>query len=158
MYVDFVDFRKAFDSVRHCKLLETLQKDGVSGKFAGAIKAMYNSLLSCVRVKNEYTDFFECLNGVRQGCLFCLFINQLAEYIQSADKHGVQMLSGLIELFILLFADDVTLLATTPSCCCFCFVFVLSVCLFLLSFWSLFVLLPLTFWQQLSILPSEMSV
>ena len=53
MYVAFVDFRKAFDSVRHCKLLETLQKEGVSGKFAGDIKAMYNSLLSCDRVKNE---------------------------------------------------------------------------------------------------------
>ena len=81
---------------------------------------MYNSLLSCVRVKNEYTDFFECPDGVRQECvlsptLFCLFINQLAEHIQSTGKHGVQMLSGLIELFILLFADDVTLLATTPS-------------------------------------------
>ena len=47
--------------------------------------------------------------------LFCLSINQLAEHIQRAGKHGVQMLSGLIELFILLFADDVTILATTPS-------------------------------------------
>ena len=119
MYVAFVDFRKAFDSVRHRTLLETLQKEGVSGKFAGAIKATYSSLISCVRVKNEYTDFFECPNGVRQGCvlspaLFCLFI-KLAEHIQSTGKHGVQMLSGLIELFILLFADDGTLLATTPS-------------------------------------------
>ena len=26
MYVAFVDFRKAFEPVRHCKLLETLQK------------------------------------------------------------------------------------------------------------------------------------
>ena len=123
MYVAFVDFRKAFDSVRHCKLLKTLQKEGVSGKFAGAIKAMYTYLLSCVRVKNEYTDLFECPNGVRQGCVlsptffffFFLFINQLAEHIQSTGKHGVQMLSGLIELFTLLFADDVILLATTPS-------------------------------------------
>ena len=108
LYVAFVDFRKAFESVRHCKLLETLRKECVFGKFEGAIKAMYNSLLSCVRVKNEYTDFFECPNGVRQACvlsptLFCLFINQLAEHIQSTGKHGVQMLSGLIELFILLF-------------------------------------------------------
>ena len=53
MYVAFVDFRKAFNSVRHCKLLETLRKEGVSGKSAGALKAMYNSLLSCDRVKNE---------------------------------------------------------------------------------------------------------
>ena len=43
----------ALDSVRHCKLLGTLRKEGVSGKSAGAIKAMYNPLLSCDRVKNE---------------------------------------------------------------------------------------------------------
>jgi hypothetical protein len=120
MYVAFVDFRKAFDSVKHYELLATMRKEGVSEKFAGAIKAMYNSLLSCVRVSNEYTDFFDCPNGVRQGCvlsptLFCLFINQLAEHVQISGKHGIQMLPGLMELFLLLFADDVTLLATTPS-------------------------------------------
>ena len=47
MYAAFVDFRKAFDSVRHCELLDTIRKEGVSGKFARAIKAMYISLLSC---------------------------------------------------------------------------------------------------------------
>ena len=46
MYAAFVDFRKAFDSVRHCEL-DTMQKEGVCGKFAGSIKAMYISLLSC---------------------------------------------------------------------------------------------------------------
>ena len=71
-------------------------------------------------MKNEYTYFFECPNGVQQGCvlsptLFCLFINQLAEYVQSSGKHEVQMLPGLMELFILLFAHDAILLATTPS-------------------------------------------
>ena len=92
MYVAFVDFRKAFDSVRHCEFLEEIRKEGVLGKFAGAIRAMYSSLLSCVRMKNEYTDFFECPNGVRQGCvlsltLFCLLINQLAESVASSGKH-----------------------------------------------------------------------
>ena len=81
---------------------------------------MYSSLLSCVRVKNAYTDFFRCPNCVRQGCVlspafFCLFINQLAERVRSSGKHGVQMLPELMELFILLFAEDVTLLETKPS-------------------------------------------
>ena len=118
MYVAFVDFREAFDSVRHCELLEAIRIEGVSGNFAGAIRAMYSSLLFCFRMKNEYTDFFECPNGVQRGCilsptLFSLFINQLAEHVRSSGKHGVQMLPGLMGLFILLFADDVTLLATT---------------------------------------------
>ena len=63
--------------------------------------------------------FFDCPVGVRQGCvlnptIFSLFINQLASYITETGRHGIQLLSGLFELFINLFADDVVLLATAP--------------------------------------------
>ncbi len=115
----FVDFKKAFDSVHHNKLLQAMQKEGVQGKFFSSIKSMYDSLLSCVRANSEYSDFFDCPVGVRQGCvlsptIFSLFINHLANYITETGRHGIQLLSGLVELFILLFADDVALLATTP--------------------------------------------
>ena len=88
-------------------------------KFFASIKSMYDSLLSCVRTNGEHSDFFDCPVGVRQGCvlsptIFSLFINQLANYITETGRHGIQLLSGLVELFILLFADDVALLATTP--------------------------------------------
>ena len=120
LYVAFVDFRKAFDSVRNNKLLQAVQQEGVKGKFFASIKSVYDSLLSCVRANNDYSDFFECPVGVRQGCvlsptIFSLFINQLAKYNTDTGRHGIQLLSGLTELFILLFADDVALLATT-SC------------------------------------------
>jgi len=120
LYVGFVDFRKAFDSVRHDKLLEALHNEGISGKFFLAIKSMYSSLISCVRCKGQCSPFFECPTGVRQGCiisptLFSLFINQLANHICENGKHGFQMLPGLMELFILLFADDVVLISTTSS-------------------------------------------
>lgn len=119
LYVAFVDFKKAFDSVHHDKLFEAIKTEGIGGRFYGALKAMYDSLLSCVRVNSEYSEFFGCPNGVRQGCvlsptLFSLFINQLATHITDAGRHGVQLLPGMMELFILLFADDITLLATTP--------------------------------------------
>ena len=96
-----------------------MQKEGVQGKFFSSIKSMYDSLLSCVRANSEYSDFFDCPVGVRQGCvlspkIFSLFINHLANYITETGRHGIQLLSGLVELFILLFADDVALLATTP--------------------------------------------
>ena len=120
LYVAFVDFRKAFDSVNHEKLLEALSNEGVNGRFFVAIKSMYESLLSCVRVNNNFSDFFECPVGVRQGCvmsptLFSLFINQLANHINSKGVHGVQLLPTLMELFILLFADDVALISTSPG-------------------------------------------
>ncbi|WP_294046725.1 reverse transcriptase family protein, partial [Thiolapillus sp.] len=63
LYVAFVDFRKAFDSVRHDKLLQAVQQEGVKGKFFASIKSMYDSLLSCVRANNDYSDFFECPVG-----------------------------------------------------------------------------------------------
>ena len=119
LYVAFVDFRKAFDSVRHDKLLECIRNQGIKGKFFCSLRAMYNSLLSCVRANSEFSEFFECPVGVRQGCimsptLFSLFINQLAEHITVKGKHGIQLLPGIMELFILLFADDVALLSLTP--------------------------------------------
>ena len=57
-YAVFMDFRKAFESVHHDKLLQAMQKKGVKGKFFFSIKSMYDSLLSCVRANNEYSDFF----------------------------------------------------------------------------------------------------
>ena len=119
LYVAFVDLRKAFDSVHHDKLLEAMQQDGFQGKVFASIKSMYYSLLSCVRANSEYSDFFDCPVGVRQGCvlsptIFSLVINQLANCITDTGRHGIQLLSGLVELIILFFVDDVALLATTP--------------------------------------------
>ena len=120
LYVAFVDFKKAFDSVRHDKLLEAISSLGMNGKFVVSLKAMYDSLISCVRVNNVFSEFFECPVGVRQGCvlsptLFSLFINQLANHVNEVGVHGIQLLPNLVELFILLFADDVALLSSTPG-------------------------------------------
>ena len=120
LYVAFIDFKKAFDSVNHEKLLDIAFKEGIRGKFFCALKVMYESLVSCVRVNNEFSDMFDCPVGVRQGCvmsptLFSLFINQLANHINETGIHGVQLLPNMIELFLLLFADDVALLSTSPG-------------------------------------------
>jgi hypothetical protein len=119
LYVAFIDLRKAFDSVRHDILLDCLKKKGVSQKFFASIKAMYSSMLSCVRVNGELSDLFDCPVGVRQGCvlsptLFSMFINYIAEQMASLGRHGVQILPGLMEIFILLFADDLALISTSP--------------------------------------------
>ena len=119
LYVAFVDFKKAFDNVNHSKLLEVLYGEGVNGKFYNIIKSMYEKLMSCVRTGNQMSRSFKCTKGVRQGCvlsptLFSVFINQLAVHISEFGKNGIQLLPGLIELFVLLFADDITLISSTP--------------------------------------------
>ena len=120
LYVAFVDFWKAFDSVRHDELSDCIKNQRIKGKFFGALRAMYNSLLSCIRANCKYSEFFECPVGVRQGCvlsptLFSLFINQPANHVTAKARHGIQLVPGVMELFILLFADDVALLSTTAT-------------------------------------------
>ena len=120
LYVAFVDFRKAFDTVNHQLLLEVIHNEGVDGRFFNALKSMYSSLISCVRIGSEFSELFECPLGVRQGCvlsptLFSMFINILAKQVTADGVHGVQLLPTMLELFILLFADDVALIAETPG-------------------------------------------
>ena len=42
-----------------------------------------------------------------------LFINELARDIIKNGRHGIQLLPDMLELFILLFADDIVLLSDT---------------------------------------------
>ena len=65
------------------------------------------------------SELFECPVGVRQGAsesptIFSLYISFAAEYIRERGLHGIQFLPNAKEMFLLLFADDVVLLSTTP--------------------------------------------
>ena len=66
-YICFVDFAKAFDSVDHDLLWYKLIKKGIHGKILKVIQTLYSNLQSCVRVNNDFTDWFSISSGVRQG-------------------------------------------------------------------------------------------
>ena len=58
------------------------------------------------------------MQGLKQGCiaspiLFSLLVNELANEIFAKARHGIPLGPTDIELFLLLFADDLTLLAST---------------------------------------------
>ena len=83
-----------------------------------AIVNMYNVVKSKARAGNDLTESFICSRGLRQGeiCspgLFSLFVNKLANEIMQPGRHGIQLIPDLIEIFILLFADDVILISDT---------------------------------------------
>ena len=69
LYVAFVDFKKAFDSVNRNALWSVLRKSGVKGKLYKALRGIYDSVVACVRDKCSYSDYFDCPRGVKQGCL-----------------------------------------------------------------------------------------
>lgn len=117
IYVCFVDFQKAFDTVRRGILWNVLRRAGVGGKMLKILQSMYVSVKSCVRYPGTpggLTDYFNCPFGVRQGCvlspsLFSFFINELAYEISKNGKFGIQLMPDVVEIMILLFADDVVL-------------------------------------------------
>lgn len=120
LYVIFVDYLKCFDSIDRESLWLVLQKVKTSTKMKKMIQGIYKSVQACVRWNHEVSDFFECPQGVRQGCimsplLFSLLINDVAEQVSNNGRHGIQFLPGLQEIFMLLFADDICLVSTTPA-------------------------------------------
>ena len=79
--------------------------------------SLYNSVSSCVRVNSFQTEWFNVHSGLRQGCilspvLFNLYINDLAKYLKSLNI-GVSF--GNEKICILLYADDIVLLAETAN-------------------------------------------
>ena len=75
---------------------------------------IYANVKSCVKTLSGCTNYFPCTTGVRQGCmlspfLFSFFINELIIELTNSNYHGIQLSPDLIELFCLLFADDVAL-------------------------------------------------
>ena len=111
IYVGFVDFKAAFDSVQRNKLWPVLQRASLQGKLK-AIQSVYKCVKSCVRANDSLTDLFDCPVGLRQGCimspvLFSLFIDEFVELIEQSGLRCIQLYPDIVEIFLLLFADDV---------------------------------------------------
>ena len=118
LYVAFIDFEKAFDSVNRTILWPILLKAGICGKMFKCIMSMYECVRAKVRSGGKLTNYIQCTAGVKQGdvcspLLFSLFINELTNEVIRHGKHGVQFTNDVMELLILLLADDVVLMSET---------------------------------------------
>ena len=116
-FVSFIDAEKAFDRVDRNLLLFKLLKYGVNGKFYDNLVSMYTGCLSAISINGKLTDWFDIGYGVRQGdtlspTLFNIFANDLIDDVNNLDM-GVCI--GSRKLSILLYADDVVLVAETEN-------------------------------------------
>ena len=71
---------------------------------------------ACSRTSDGLTDFFNCLFGLKQGCqaspiLFSIFMNEFAEEVDRSGLRAVQSFPDLVDILLLLFADDVALIS-----------------------------------------------
>jgi hypothetical protein len=120
VYAAFIDFRKAYDCVDRSLLWKCLRSLGLHGRILDSLIEMYTDVKICVRVAGKLTESFSADVGVKQGdplspLLFGLFIDRMEGIIR--DKlpaaAGVRLLDVCLK--ILLYADDLVLLAESPA-------------------------------------------
>ena len=119
MYVCFVDFKKAFDSVDRRALLTKLLRKGIDGKFFEIIKDMYSNTMYSCKFNNSYSEPFLANTGVKQGdslspTLFNVFVDDIDScFIDNSNTDPVTL--GQYKLNHLLYADDLALISESPT-------------------------------------------
>ena len=83
-----------------------------------AIVCMYKVVKAKVRSGSDLIDSFMCPRGLKQGyicspILFSMFIDELPNKIMEYGRHGIQLTPDLVQIFILMFTDDVILASYT---------------------------------------------
>jgi len=118
IHVAYVDFKKAFDLVRHAALLNTLAHYGLRESFIDLVSRLYSDCASDIYLNSNPSEPFPIHRGVRQGntlspLLFILAINPMLEWIHSSSE-GYQF-SNSLKVLTATYCNDVTLVANKPE-------------------------------------------
>ena len=117
LFLCFVDFRKAYDSVWQKALMLKLLRNGAKGKMFKIIDAMYDGCTAGVKNGNTITKIFDCKTGVRQGDvlspnLFNLYVNDLPTHLPNRLDNPML---GDKSVNCLMYADDLVLISKSKE-------------------------------------------
>ena len=110
LFINFIDFRKAFNSVHRNTLWKIMRSYGIPNKVINLVKCFYNNLECSVILGNTIPENFSIKSGVRQGCilspiLFLMTIDWIQRKITREHREIQWTLFGQLE--DLDFADDI---------------------------------------------------
>ena len=92
LYMTFVDFTKAFDTVSREGLWKIMAKFGCPAKFIAMVRQFRDDMLARVWNDGEFSDPFPVTNGVKQGCVLAstlfnmMFSAMLLDAFQDGDN------------------------------------------------------------------------
>ena len=115
LYVNFMDFLKAFDSLHRDTLWQLLRHYGIPAKLTRIIEGSYEGMACQVVHGGQLMRRFNMKTGVRQGCLlspflFLLTINWVMRQTTDGQRDCIQW-TLWTQLDDLDFADDLALLS-----------------------------------------------
>ena len=112
LYLAYIDYKKAFDSVSHSYIWETLTTQNVENEYIRVIKSIYRKSKSRVKLETA-GSWFPVKRGVRQGDPLSpiLFIATLESIISKLDWNECGIKIKTKYLSHLRFADDLVLIS-----------------------------------------------
>ena len=115
LYINFIDYEKAFDSVDRETLWKLLRHYEVPEKIIALICCTYQDMSCKIAHARQLSESFEVKTGVRQGCLlspflFLVVIDGIIKTTTTGRNNGIQW-TLWTQLDDLDFADDLALLS-----------------------------------------------
>ena len=114
--IGFIDYEKAFDSIEHFIIFETLRKINVNETYVKILENIYKRATARVHLDNHVSEPFAIGRGVRQGDPMSpkLFTAVIEEIFKKADlDKGINI--GGERLQNLRFANDIALVTKTTK-------------------------------------------
>ena len=112
-FITFIDYSKAFDSVQHEHLFQTMLKMGFPEHLVSLISNLYTNQNATIRWNGEHSGQFHINKGVRQGCILSphLFSIYTEQVMREAEIDDMGITIGGRNLTNLRYADDTALIA-----------------------------------------------
>jgi len=118
LYMCFIDFQKAFDSVQHERLWWAMLDMGFPSHLVQLLSSLYKNQKASVRIAGVLSEWFSIQKGVRQGCILSPYLfNIVSETVmrKALENYRGGVTIGGRRITNLRYADDIVLLASSVA-------------------------------------------